>query len=139
MAGSLCVLHLPTILMRNCIMRTVVERGAFVTFCKTQCCSSERNHGCQFPILFSYRISFQLRKYFFQYRLLCFSMSSSSLDKPTKANSMKQNLVNLFCIVEGKKSLLGNPRSLNLHISENVGDNAYLEQDALGSVRAVIQ
>lgn len=65
-------------------------------------------------------------------------MSSSSLDKPTKANSMKQNLVNLFCIVEGKKSLLGNPRSLNLHISENVGDNAYLEQDALGSVRAVI-
>lgn len=66
-----------------------------------------------------------------------FCVLSNSLDKTTKANSMKQNLVNLFCIIQWKY-LLENPRSLNLHISENVGDNAYLEQDVLASAGAVI-
>jgi len=27
-------------------MKTVAEYGVFVTFCKTQCCNSERNHAC---------------------------------------------------------------------------------------------
>lgn len=64
-------------------------------------------------------------------------MLSSSLDESTKASSMKQNLVNLFCIVQGMY-LLENSRSLNLHVSENTGDNIYLEQDAVASDRAVI-
>lgn len=78
-----------------------------------------REESCLFPILLFYRILFQSKRYFCQYWFLCSSVLSSSLDKTTKANSMKQNLVNLFCIVQWKY-LQENPRTLNLDISENV-------------------